>query len=162
MHYLLILQVLILLALANSAPIIAKRILGETFALPLDGNICFLDGRPIFGPSKTVRGVLVSLAATSACAPLFDMSATTGLLIASTAMAGDLLSSFVKRRFGLPSGAKAAGLDQIPESLLPLLACRQLLSLTALDIAVCTAIFFLGAVVLSHMMFHLHLRDRPY
>ena len=77
-------------------------------------------------------------------------------------MAGDLLSSFLKRRLGLQSSSKAVGLDQIPESLLPLLACRQALSLTALDIVAGTAIFFVAEVVLSRFLFRLHVRDRPY
>ena len=54
------------------------------------------------------------------------------------------------------------GLDQIPESLFPLLACRQVLSLTALDIIIATAIFFVGEIVLSRVLFKLHVRDRPY
>jgi CDP-2,3-bis-(O-geranylgeranyl)-sn-glycerol synthase len=54
------------------------------------------------------------------------------------------------------------GLDQIPESLFPLLACRQALSLTVLDIVFGTAIFFLGEVLLSRVPFRLHVRDRPY
>jgi CDP-archaeol synthase len=61
--------------------------------------------------------------------------------VAATAMAGDLLSSFVKRRFGLAPSSKATGLDQIPEALFPLLACRSALSLTALDIAAGCVIF---------------------
>ena len=76
-------------------------------------------------------------------------------------MAGDLLSSFLKRRLGLAPSSRATGLDQIPESLFPLLACEQLLSLTAFDIAD-TAIFLIGEVALSRLLFKFHLRDRPY
>jgi len=83
-------------------------------------------------------------------------------VVATTAMAGDLLSSFLKRRLALQPSSQAVGLDQIPESLFPLLACRQALSLTVLDIVVGTAIFFLGEVVLSRVLFRLHVRDRPY
>src|SRR5262249_24399228 len=51
-------------------------------------------------------------------------------------MAGDLFSSFLKRRIGLGPSSKATGLDQVPESLFLLLACQPVLSLTAIDIAV--------------------------
>lgn len=162
MHYSVVLQLLALLALANGSPIVAKWIFEDRFALPLDGNKRFVDGRPLFGASKTIRGIAASLFITSACAPLLGLSSGIGLLVASTAMAGDLLSSFLKRRLGLPSGSRATGLDQIPESLVPLLACRQLLSLTALDIIAGTAIFLIGAVVLSQLLFEVHVRDRPY
>lgn len=162
MQYIAILQILILLTLANGSPVIAKFIFGNQCSWPLDGNMNFVDGRPFFGASKTVRGILVSIFITSACAPLVGLTITTGLLVATLAMAGDLLSSFLKRRFGLRSSSRAVGLDQIPESLFPLLACRQPLSLTALDIVAGTAIFFVGEVVLSRVLFKLHVRDRPY
>ena len=82
--------------------------------------------------------------------------------MASVAMAGDLFSSFLKRRMNVPAGGKATGLDQIPESLFPLLACGIALPLTAVDISVGTAIFFVGEVLLSRLLYHFHLRDRPY
>jgi len=162
MQYLAVLQLLILLTLANGSPVVAKKIFGNFCSWPLDGNIKFVDGHPLFGPSKTVRGILVSIFVTSACAPLLGLTLKLGLVVATTAMAGDLFSSFLKRRLGLRPSSRAIGLDQIPESLFPLLACRHALSLTALDIVVGTAIFFVGEVVLSRVLFRLHVRDRPY
>jgi CDP-2,3-bis-(O-geranylgeranyl)-sn-glycerol synthase len=162
MQYLAVAQLLVLLALANGSPVVAKRIFGNYCAWPLDGNIKFVDGRPLFGAAKTVRGILVSIFITSACAPLLGLELKIGLLVAATAMAGDLLSSFIKRRLGLPPSSKAVGLDQIPESLFALLACRPALALTAADIVAGTVIFFVGEVVLSRMLFTLHVRDRPY
>jgi hypothetical protein len=162
MQYLPVLQLLILLALANGSPVIAKLIFGDHCSWPLDGNIKFFDGRPLFGASKTVRGILVSIFITSACAPLLGLTLKIGLVVAITAMAGDLLSSFLKRRLGLQSSSRAVGFDQVPESLFPLLACRHALSLTAMDIVAGTAIFFVGEVLLSRVLFRLHVRDRPY
>jgi hypothetical protein len=85
-----------------------------------------------------------------------------GALVSTAAMAGDLLSSFIKRRLGLASSSQAVGLDQVPESVLPLLACRLLLPLSWLDIFVTAALFFVGEIVLSRLLFRLHVRDRPY
>lgn len=157
-----VLQSLYLLTLANGSPVIAKKFLGSRLALPLDAGVLFLDGRPLLGPSKTVRGVLISVAATAALAPLLGVDPATGALVAAFAMLGDLLSSFTKRRLGLVSSAQAIGLDQIPESLLPLLACRDALSLTYADIAVCTGIFLVGELALSRVLYALHVRDQPY
>ncbi|HXP72742.1 MAG TPA: CDP-archaeol synthase [Stellaceae bacterium] len=162
MHPLTILQVMILLTLANGTPVIAKRILGDRFAYPLDGGALFLDGRPLLGRSKTARGIVLSILATSLGAPLVGLAASVGFLVGSIAMAGDLFSSFLKRRFDLPSSSRATGLDQIPESLFPLLACRVTLPLTLGDVAVAVAIFFLGEVVLSRLLYKLRIRDRPY
>jgi CDP-2,3-bis-(O-geranylgeranyl)-sn-glycerol synthase len=148
--------------LANGSPVIAKRILGEALATPVDGGARFVDGRPLLGPTKTIRGVVVSLLVTAFAAPLIGVQFKIGLLAATTAMAGDLLSSFLKRRFCFAPSSKATGLDQIPEALFPLLACRSVLSLTVIDIVAGCVIFFVGEAVLSHLFFRLRLRDRPY
>jgi CDP-2,3-bis-(O-geranylgeranyl)-sn-glycerol synthase len=58
--------------------------------------------------------------ATSACAPIIGLEWNIGAVVGSAAMAGDLFSSFVKRRVHLPASSRATGLDQIPESLFPL------------------------------------------
>jgi hypothetical protein len=162
MHMLAILQSMILLMLANGAPVVAKKIFGSRFSLPLDGGVAFFDGRPLFGPSKTLRGIAVSLLAATAGAPLIGLELTTGATMAGAAMAGDLFSSFVKRRLNLPPSSQALGLDQIPESLLPMLACRDALSLTAADIAIGVGLFFAGELVLSRLLYRAHLRDEPY
>jgi hypothetical protein len=162
MHYTALAQLLILIALANGSPVIAKRILGAACATPIDGNVRFVDGRPLLGASKTIRGVVVSLPVTALAAPLLGLEFAIGLRVAAAAMVGDLLSSFLKRRLGLAPSSRAIGLDQIPEALLPLLACASALSLTAIDIALGCAIFFLGEVLLSRLFFRLRLRDRPY
>ena len=121
-----------------------------------------LDGQPLVGPSKTIRGLVISLLVTALGAMLLGLQFWLGLLVASTAMAGDLLWSFLKRRLRLASSSKVTGLDQVPESLFPLLACQPQLSLTAIDIAMGCAVFFAGQVVLSRLFFSLGWRDQPY
>ena len=162
MHPVIVLQVLILLMLANGTPVIAKKMLGGGYSYPLDGNLTFADGRPVFGRSKTIRGVVLAVPVTTASALLIGLDWRIGLLVGSFAMAGDLFSSFCKRRLGMPSSSRASGIDQIPESLLPLLACRDLLGLTAADIVVCVVMFVIGEVVLSRLLYAVRLRDRPY
>jgi CDP-diglyceride synthetase len=162
MHPLAVAQLLILLTLANGSPVVAKLVLRDRFSMPLDGNRKFIDGRPLFGPAKTIRGILVAIVVPAASAPLLGLDLEIGLLVGATAMAGDLLSSFVKRRLGLAPSSRATGVDQIPESLIPLLACRQVLALTAVDIVVACGVFFAGELLLSRLLFRLHLRDRPY
>ncbi|MGA8014064.1 MAG: CDP-archaeol synthase [Candidatus Acidiferrales bacterium] len=162
MQLVLILQLLALLAVANGTPVLAKDILGDRFAIPIDGGTKFVDARPILGSSKTVRGIFLSILMTSAFGPVVGLDWKIGALVSIVAMAGDLFSSFLKRRMNLPAGGKATGLDQIPESLFPLLACRSTLKLTALDIVAGIAIFFVGELLLSRLLYHFHLRDRPY
>jgi CDP-2,3-bis-(O-geranylgeranyl)-sn-glycerol synthase len=99
---------------------------------------------------------------TVACAPLIGLDWEVGFVVALGAMIGDLFSSFVKRRLGMSASSKFIGLDQIPESLLPLLVCMALLPLTPLSVAIATFLFFVGALVLSRVFFKLNIRDRPY
>jgi CDP-diglyceride synthetase len=162
MHPRLIVQLLALLVLANGTPLIVNKFLGRRWSNPIDGGATFVDGKPLFGTSKTLRGILVSVLATAAAAPLVGLSWKIGLAVGTTAMAGDLFSSFLKRRMRLGAGDRATGLDQIPESLFPVLVCLFTMSLTPLDIAVVVAVFFLGEVLLSLLFYRLHLRERPY
>jgi CDP-2,3-bis-(O-geranylgeranyl)-sn-glycerol synthase len=162
MHETLIFQLLILLAVANGTPVFAKKLLGGRFAQALDGGALFADGKPWFGPSKTIRGIVLSVLATTGAAALLGLGWQVGALVGGIAMASDLLSSFVKRRLGLPPSSQAIGLDQIPESLFPLLAASALLPLSALDIAIATILFFAGEIVLSRLLYKWHVRDRPY
>ena len=82
MHGWLVLQLLILLVVANGTAVVAKKILGVAFGRPLDGGALFVDGEPIFGPSKTIRGVVASLLGTSICAALMGLGWQVGTLIA--------------------------------------------------------------------------------
>ena len=116
----------------------------------------------MFGASKTLRGIGASVAVAAALAPLIGLSPGIGATAAASAMLGDLFSSFVKRRMNRPPSSQALGLDQVPESLLPSLVCRKALDLTAADIVVVVVIFFVGELLISRLLYKLHIRDRPY
>lgn len=162
MQWLVIFKLLILLTIANGSPVIATKLFGKFFNQPLDCNVAFFDGQPFFGGTKTIRGIVISLVATSAFAPVVQFEWTIGLIVATIAMVGDLSSSFLKRRIGLPSSSRATGIDQIPECLFPTLAVRSILGLSLFDIVLVVIIFFLGEVFFSHVLFKLNIRNRPY
>ena len=153
-------QLLALLGVANLAPLVARRLLRARWLTPLDGGLSFFDGRRLLGPSKTVRGLLAAVIAAALCAPLVGISIDLGALIGATAMAGDALSSFVKRRLGIAPSAEAIGLDHIPESLLPLLAVKSALSLSLLQIVGVTAAFVAFGIPLARMVRRRHERKR--
>lgn len=156
------LHVLLLLGVANFAPIVATRLLGARFATPLDGGLQLRDGYRLFGAGKTVRGVLVSVCCTTGAAPLLDTDAVLGAALAMGAMAGDLLASFCKRRLGLRVHARAFGLDQVPEVLLPLLLLRPWLPLQWREVAIVVLVFVLLDILMSRVLYLLHIRERPY
>ena len=162
MNMALIFRTLVLLAVANGTPVIVKRVFGARADHAIDCGMRLADGRFMFGPSKTIRGVISSVIATALMAAAVGLTVHAGAVIALGAMGGDLASSFVKRRLGLEPSSKATGLDQIPEALLPCLLLSAILPLTAGDIAVIVLLFFGGEVILSELLFRAGVRDRPY
>src|SRR5260370_22691257 len=102
MQLLHILQLSVLMTLANGTPIVAKKIFGPRFSFPLDAGTIFFDGRPLFGPSKTIRGILISVLITTASAPLTGLDLTIGAIVAGAAMAGELLSHVLNSRLNPP------------------------------------------------------------
>ena len=158
----LIFKFVLLLAIANGTPVVAKRLLGRFLSYPLDAGTTFIDGRALLGSSKTIRGILVSVVSTSVCAPVLGFAWTTGFIIGIAAMTGDLFSSFIKRRMGYPPSSRALGLDQIPESLFPGLACKSLLALTFADVIFIVALFSVGNLIVSRLLYKIQLRDEPH
>ncbi|MFH0343360.1 MAG: CDP-archaeol synthase [Chromatiales bacterium] len=156
-----ILQVLILLGVANGAPIVAQGLLGERFSRPLDGGKTFIDGAPIFGSTKTARGLLASLLMCAAGAAALGLSAGFGACFAAAAMLGDLFSSFIKRRMGVASSSPVTGLDQIPEALFPALVAIPYLDLKALDVAIIVMLFYLLEIAVSPVLYRLRIRKIP-
>lgn len=128
------LPVLILVTWANAAPVLARLLLADRWARPVDGGACCRDGRPWLGATKTWRGWTACLATTPVLGQLIGLGWDVGLVVALAAMLGDALASFAKRRLGLCSSQSALLLDQVPESLLPALAMRAVLGSTWLDV----------------------------
>ena len=155
-------KMLFLLATANGVPVFMKKILGEALAYPIDGGMTLSDGRPLLGKSKTVRGVVSSILATSLCAPLIGWTVGAGAVVGAAAMGGDMLSSFLKRRMKIPPSGMATGLYQIPEALLPALAARGIVPLSYCDILLVVCGFFIGALIVSRAFYILRFRDQPY
>jgi CDP-diglyceride synthetase len=143
----LIVKFLLLLLVANGMPVLARKLLQDRFSRPLDGGLAFIDGQPLFGSSKTLRGVLLSVGVTPVAAAALGLPWQAGALTGVLAMAGDLFSSFIKRRLKLPPSSRATGLDQIPESLFPALACQCLLGFSVTDIVVIVVAFSIGNIL---------------
>ena len=147
----LIVELLSLLVVANGSPVVISILLRDHLAWPLDGTRRFIDGQRLFGPSKTIRGVLVAVAATALIAPACGLDRVTGALFGLLAMAGDLCSSFVKRRLGYAPGATRPLLDQLPESLLPLWLLQPATGASHLEMAIAMAAFIVLDLLLSYL-----------
>ena len=155
-------KTILLLLVANGAPIIVKNVLKNRYNQPIDRGKPLADGHPLFGYSKTWRGLLASVTATMSAALLMDISAQQGAVFGLAAMSGDLLASFTKRRLGYSESSRTRGLDVIPESLLPAMVLQLPLGLGWLDIVTVVSVFFLIEVWLSPVLYRFHIRNRPY
>jgi CDP-2,3-bis-(O-geranylgeranyl)-sn-glycerol synthase len=111
--------ILFLLVLVNGAPILAKKFLRSRWNRPVDGGHRFIDGRAWFGDSKTWRGLAAALMVSGVTGTALGLPPHESLLTGAATMAGDLFSSFIKRRLGISPSGMALGLDQIPEALFP-------------------------------------------
>ena len=120
------------------------------------------DGRPLLGRSKTWRGLVSAVVLASCVGALIGLPWRLGALVGVSAMLGYGLSSFVKRRFALESSSRAIGLDQVPESPCPAIACAAYLPLTLIDVLAIVALFSLGELAASPLLFAIGVRDRPY
>lgn len=148
-------NLLLLIIVANGAPILAAYLPGRWLMAPLDRGHIWSDGRRLLGHSDTVRGVIASLLLTMVVAILLHQPASIGFLVALFAMIGDAVSSFVKRRLGLGDGVRAFGLDQVPESLLPLLVVMPHYGLTWIDFLIVVGGFVLFSALISPLRLRL-------
>jgi hypothetical protein len=155
-------ELLFLIIAANGAPVLAHALLGNHGAARVDGGRVLADGAPLFGSSKTWRGLAAALFAGGLAAPLLGLSVGIGLAAAALAMLGDLLSSFIKRRLRRTPGSPAGALDQVPEALLPGLGLMWPLGLDALDLVLLVILFTLFSRLASPLLYRLRIRRRPW
>ncbi|MDT8283762.1 MAG: CDP-archaeol synthase [Gammaproteobacteria bacterium] len=157
-----LLRLLLLIIIANGAPILARLLLNGSFKRAVDFNQVLPDSRPVFGSSKTWRGIIAALATTAAAAWLLGYHVETGLLVASYAMLGDLFSSFIKRRLSMPPSSMSPLLDQVPESFFPAFMMREIFDLDILAVILLVLIFVIIELSISHILYKWGIRRRPY
>lgn len=156
------LELLLLIVVANSAPVVAGDLLGNRWEQPVDAGLRLRDGRPLLGRSKTWRGLAAALVATTVAAMALGLHWSTGLTAGALSMAGDLIASFSKRRLGYAPSARAPLLDSIPESLLPAAGLREAFALDWLGVIAVVALFAIMVRLLSPLLYRLHIRRRPW
>ncbi|KXS54464.1 MAG: hypothetical protein AWU57_1159 [Marinobacter sp. T13-3] len=156
------LELFVMLVLANGTPVVAARLFGRLGNWPVDGGRSWRDGRPLFGHSKTWRGLLAGILACSLFSAWIGLEWLFGALFGLLALMGDLLSSFVKRRLGLKSSARALGLDQVPESLLPMLLAWSWVPVSGGQALAVAVLFALSNILISPLLYRLGIRSHPH
>jgi len=154
------LEILLLIVVANATPVIARIVFSHRANLAIDFGIRLKDRHYLFGQTKTWRGLLSSILITSLVASVLGYDYLTGLSIASLAMSGDLLSSFIKRRLKKPSSSRVFLLDQLPESLLPAFFAMQYADMSLIRVIAIIISFIIIEMVLSALLLHYSTRQR--
>jgi len=157
-----LIHLLLLIIIANGAPIILRLIMGNRLDFAIDFGYRLPDNNPLFGNSKTWRGVVAAVIFTSIGAVLFGYPASTGAQIAIYAVLGDVISSFTKRRLGMAPSSMAPLLDQVPESFLPAVMLMDTFELDLQSIIILVCVFIVMELLLSSIFFKLGIRKRPY
>jgi CDP-2,3-bis-(O-geranylgeranyl)-sn-glycerol synthase len=96
---------------ANAAPVLFGG------GRPIDGDKVFLDGRPIFGSHKTIRGfvsgLIVGTLVGFGLSLIINYSVLLGFAVSLGALLGDLFEAFAKRRLGYAPGVSFPVADQL-------------------------------------------------
>ncbi|MCX8184514.1 MAG: CDP-2,3-bis-(O-geranylgeranyl)-sn-glycerol synthase [Sulfolobales archaeon] len=117
---------------ANAFPLIVRKIVRN--AHPVDFGRNFIDGKRIFGDSKSWEGLFAGVSAGTLAGvallfiyhyPLTHL-AIAGFIQGVGSMIGDLVNSFIKRRLGMKPGALLPVLDQTSFILISLLFVKLL------------------------------------
>jgi CDP-archaeol synthase len=139
LHHLL--AALLLVVMANMAPWASGWLMRGRLGYPLDCGVKLRDGTRLLGGHKTWRGVCAGELACAVTAYLLGYRAWLGVEFASLSLAADAATSLFKRRLRWRPGAEVAGVDQVPESLVPLWILATPLQLPAWGVVVVTIIF---------------------
>lgn len=145
-------KLLLVLVAANGIPVVLRYYLGKRFSYPIDCGRCLADGYPLFGSSKTWRGLLLGSLGATVIAVLLGFPLGFGIIFSVLSLSGDLFSSFIKRRLKLAPGSQCIGGDQIPEVLLPLIAGVYWFDYGLISFVIVTLSFFLLNILLSSVL----------
>ncbi|MBI9091290.1 MAG: CDP-archaeol synthase [Desulfobacterium sp.] len=115
-------KMIVLLLFINAIPAIMMPFFSKArpFGMPMDFNLRFLDGRAWLGKHKTVGGFGFGILAGGTMGYCLGFPLALGFGSGFLAMAGDSVSSFIKRRFSFNEGTEVRILDQIFQGGFPL------------------------------------------
>lgn len=155
-------QVLLVITAANAAPVLLSLIMGKRPAIPVDCGYTLADGQRLFGRSKSFRGIAAAVAAAALAGLILGLPAAACALAGLLAMAGDLVSSFAKRRLALAPSSRFLGLDQGPEAVLPLIALIPLAGLPPWSALFGALLFIVLGPPVSWLLFQAGIRRQPH
>jgi len=151
---------------ANGAPVLFGG------GRPIDGGKKFLDGKPIFGPHKTIRGFASGLIigtfvgwvqeAYGLSVGLPQGNMILGFALSLGALMGDLLGSFIKRRMNLEPGKHLPLSDQLDFVLTALLFSLPIKPPSIMDALIIVVLTVPIHFLVNIMAYILRLKKTPW
>ncbi|MCD6279549.1 CDP-2,3-bis-(O-geranylgeranyl)-sn-glycerol synthase [Candidatus Micrarchaeota archaeon] len=148
---------------ANAIPVL----LGGGRAI--DNDRQFMDGRPILGKHKTIRGFIAGVfIGMFVCELLYLLEplgivlfmlpvyyAVAGFILGFGTMLGDSIGSFIKRRFGYKSGKQVLFLDELSFIIVALIFILPILKFSTVTMTVYDFIIVLALAWVLHKIFNI-------
>jgi len=153
---------------ANGSPVVLAKFVRKRH--PIDFGRKFIDGRRVFGDSKSWEGLVFAVLCGTLTGYIENILGITSIDLVEAftmsmgAMLGDLLGSFIKRRLGVAPGEPAIPMDQllfVTVALLMLSAIGRL-PLNLVQILVLLAITFLLHVGTNAIAYLAKLKPVPW
>jgi hypothetical protein len=153
---LIVIKILTLLWSINLMPVLLAYSFEEKWDRPLDQGMRFIDGKPLLGSHKTIRGVLGGIMAGLLVGSALGMPVAVTVSAGILSMFGDSLTSFMKRRFDKFDGADVPVIDQLFEGAFPFAvlapACALSLTTSVFIIFVFVVTAYLGSLFLNGVL----------
>ena len=151
---------------ANGAPVIFGG------GKPLDFGKKFLDGKPIFGSHKTIRGFISGLTIGTFVGLIqwifganvvhLRVDAPLGFALSLGAMIGDLLGSFIKRRLNLKPGASLPIIHQMSFVVVALAFGYLIEPPTPSEVIIILLLTGLLHLLTNRIAYHLRIKRTPW
>ncbi|ACN15464.1 putative Ser/Thr phosphatase-family protein [Desulforapulum autotrophicum HRM2] len=156
-------KILLLLVVINATPAVLMPRLSafRSLGTPMDLGRYFSDGRRLLGSHKTMGGFALGVLAGALLGYILDFSLATGFAAGGLSMAGDSLSSFIKRRFSLDDGKESPGLDQAFQGGCPLVLFKVTHGLSLGTLAALMAVFVVLGIFGARLYCRFFLPSQP-
>ena len=128
---------------------------------PLDGGEKWLDGKPFLGSHKTLRGCIVGVLAGLLVGTL-QGNPLVGLMQGLGAILGDLISSFLKRRWDLAPGASAPLLDQLDFIVVAIILSQPFTRATFTEMAIIILVTIPIHYLSNYLSWMLKMKEHPW
>jgi len=160
---------------ANGTPVVVAKVM-KLFGLrrhPIDFGKNFIDGRRIFGDSKSwegfASGIIIGTLTSflQSLHPIIDsinITVSYGFISSLGAMTGDLMGAFIKRRLGLKPGEPLPIVDQLMFIVVAMMLAISLglIEITLLDFIFILVITFALHVLTNALAYLIHLKEVPW